>query len=563
MWRDAARIAGTIASIPAGAAVRAVQGAIGGAVVLLADIRRGDDARDRAAFLHRLRRAAADPDVKGVLLTLEGPPGGWASCSDLRRVIADLRAAGKPVYAALEQPGNAAMWIASACDRVFIVPTGEVLLIGIGTELQFFGDLLDRLGVEADFEAAGRYKSFGEPFLRRFASPDNQEAMRALIGDLQDQLVEGIAAGRRLTEDAVRDLLVRAPLSAKDAVDAGLCDQLAYRDEILKWIDGQLGGKSKPLEIAKWARRDVVAEWADRLGEARETVAVVYLEGNIVMDDHGPGTRIRAKRAVKILDKLREDDDVKAVVLHVNSPGGSALASDIIWHEVDRLQRTRPVVACFEDVSASGGFYLAAPAAEILARPTSLTGSIGVFGGKLVLSDAMRKSGVHTQQILGAPNAALFSPSHRFTDDQRVRFRGSLQRFYDGFVGRVAAGRRTPVDVIEPHCRGRVWTGRAARERGLVDRFGDRFDAIERARELAGLHAGDFALREVDVQPNRGVIARVVHNAWRSVAPFDARAQRVDRVLAALDGWWSPSLEFLLAHPDEPLALLPYTLTTG
>lgn len=562
MWRDASRIAGTIASIPATAAVRAVQGAIGGPVLLLVDVRRGEDSHERSAFFHRLRRAAADPDVKGVLLTLEAAPGGWAACADLRRVIGDLRAAGKPVYAAVEQPGNAAMWIASACDRVFIVPTGEVLLIGIGTELQFFGELLDRFGVQADFEAAGRYKAFGEPFLRRFASPANQEAMRALIDDLQEQLVEGIAEGRRLAPEVVRNLLVRSPLSAKEAVDAGLCDELAYHDEILKWLDGHHGGKAEPVEIAKWARRDAIAEWADRLGEPNEAVAVVYLDGAIVMDDHGPGTRIRAKRAVKVLDKLREDDDVKAVVLHVNSPGGSALASDLIWHEVDRLQRTRPVIACFEDVSASGGFYLSAPAAEIIARPTTLTGSIGVFGGKLVLSDAMRKGGVHTQQILGAPNAALFSPSHRFTDDQRVRFRGSLQRFYDGFVWRVAAGRRTPVEAIEPHCRGRVWTGRAARTHGLIDRFGDRFDAIERARDLAGLHAGDHAVRNVDVQPRRSVLSRIAQNALRSVTPFDARTQRLERVLSAFDGWWSPTLEFLLAHPDEPLALMPYALTS-
>ncbi|MEQ1505889.1 MAG: S49 family peptidase, partial [Myxococcota bacterium] len=425
------RVGAALASKPVGSLLRwGHRFATGRDVVLDVVIDRRADLHDRTQRLHRLRRVADDPLVAAVVLRLREPPGGWAACQDLRAAIAHVRASGKPVYAWLESAGNAVAWLASATDRVFLVPTGDFGLVGVGVELTFFGAALSRLGVRPDFEAAGAYKSFGEPWTRSYPSPANQEAMHELVGDLHDQLVEGIASGRKRPVAEVREVLGRAPLSAQDALAAGLVDELLYEDQLEGWLRDRHGKRARLVPYPRWVVRDALQEWVSRWGRRGAVVTVLHLQGPIVLDDRQSGASIGARKVAPILRRLREDDRVGAVVLHVDSPGGSALASDLIWREVSELRRRKPVVASFEDVSASGGFYLAAPANAIFVRPATLTGSIGVFGGKLVLGEGLRKLGVHTSEILGAPNANLFSPSRQFSPDQRDRFRASLQRFY-------------------------------------------------------------------------------------------------------------------------------------
>ncbi len=504
---------------------------------------------DRERFRTALRRVGDDDHVAAVLLRLREPPGGWATVQDLRQAVIELRQKGKKVYAYLESPGNALVAIASVCDRVFALPTGELGLVGIGVELTFFGAALHRLGVTPDFEAAGAYKAFGEPFTRSFPSPANQEATTELVADLHDQLLNAIAEGRGRPVDAVRELFARAPLSAADAKEAGLVDELLYPDQLEPWLEEHHGKGTSLRGFTSWARRRRGLEILRALGESGPRVAVVHLEGNITVD---AGSRSLAARAVTpLLEALRESDRVVAVVLHVNSPGGSALASDLMWREVDLLAKVKPVVASFADVAASGGVYLAAPAREIFVRAGTLTGSIGVFGGKLVVADGLRQLGVHSHPVVGAPNAAVFSASRPFTDDQRARFRQSLQRFYDGFVQRVADGRKKDVAVLEPHCRGRVWSGRAAVDRGLAERVGDLDAAVARARELAGLAPGRG--RRVDVdgrgEPPLGRLARML---LPRLVP--------GAFLRVAERWWSPSLELVVTLQGQPLALLPFDL---
>ncbi len=382
--------------------------------------------------------------------------------------------------------------------------------------------------------------------------------MRELVDDLHAQLVEGIAEGRgRSVEDVVAQL-ERGPLSGPEAVVAGLVDQLAYTDQLEEWLREKHGSRSRLVPFDRWSTRDAGLEWVGSWGAADTVVGIVHLQGPIVLDDQGTGPSIRARKVVPLIKQLREDDKVGAVVLHVDSPGGSALASDLIWREVDQLRQAKPVVAAFEDVAASGGYYLAAPAAEIILRPATLTGSIGVFGGKLVMAEGLRKVGVHTQEVLGAPNANLFSSSRHFTDEQRTRFRSSLQRFYDGFVQRVSDGRGKPEEQIEPSCRGRVWTGRAAIERHLADQHGDLDVAIDRARLLAGLHEGQFSRRHVSAfhAPLWSKLAQVMLHRYApaALAPVASLAGRL------LPAGAARLAEVVLAYPDEPLAMLPFDL---
>ncbi len=513
--------------------------ATGAQAVLEAPVGPIADLAERQAWLLRLGRVAADPHVAAVVLRIDGPLGGWAAHEDLRGVVGELRRAGKTVVAQLQTPGNASLWVAAACTRSVIVPTGEVALVGIGAELTFFGALLERLGVQPDFEAAGAYKSFGEPWTRRYASPANLEATRTLVDSLHERLVADLAHDRSLSREQVFACIERAPLSAADAVASGLVDQLAYPDQLQESLLEPFGADD-PVPFAAWARRDLLLERLSRAGGPSERVVVLHLDGPIGMDAGSSG--MGAVAVIPHLSDLREDSSVAGVVLHVSSPGGSAIASDRMWREVDLLRRAKPVVACFEDVAASGGYYLSAPAQHIIARRTTLTGSIGVFGGKLVMADGLRQAGVHHQQVLAGPNAAMFSASAPFNPGQRARFRESLQRFYDGFVERVASGRGQSEEDIEPHCRGRVWTGELAKERGLVDRFGGVPEAVAQVRELAAC-------------PRAQRVDRSFRPPWQGLF-----RQGLRRVLPAAAVAPVSGAMWMAAHAGEPLAMWPFEL---
>lgn len=453
--------------------------------------------RRPAPTAQELAAVADSGEVRGVWFHVEQLHEGWAGLAALRDALVRVRAAGKLVFFELEHCGNAELYLASVADRVWVRPMGQVQLLGVGGALRFAGDAFARFGLRFDMEAAGAYKSFGETFTRSFASPENREAVRQLVDDLQLELEQGIAEGRKLELAEVRRALSDAPLLAEDAVVRKLVDGALYPDGVQDELEKTFGEDFRLVPFASWykhhRRRARLEAWM----EGRPRVTVLHLDGNVVDGEGVPGVQsIAARPVADAVDKLAEDEGCVAAVLSIRSPGGSATASDLIWRSVARLQEKKPVVAVFRDVAASGGYYIAAPCAEILARPNTLTGSIGVVGGKLVWGEALARVGVHTELVLGAPRAAYFSPEVPFDDVGRARFRASLQHFYQGFVERVAAGRKRPYADVEVHARGRVWTGRRALELGLVDRLGGVDDAVRRAGELAGVQQP----RRVDVQ---------------------------------------------------------------
>lgn len=491
-----------------------------------------------------LREVASAPEVRALHLVVEHLVGGWATLREAREALLAIRAAGKLVLVELEHCGNAELYLASAADRVWLRPMGEVQALGVGATLRFAGDALARFGFRFDVEAAGAYKAAGETFTRRFASAENREAMAAVVDGLQEELVRGVAAGRHLDPAMVRSAIESGPLSAAEAQGRGLVDGVAYPDAVKKELEALFGGEVRRRSLRGWLRRRLVRLSVERWVEDRPRVVVVHVEGPVVDGDGPPGAQvIAAEPSCRVLEALAEDSGVVAVVLAVQSPGGSALASDRIWRSVQRLVQKKVVVAAFRDVAASGGYYIAAPAAEIFVSPNTITGSIGVVGGKLVVADALARLGVHTELVVGAPEAGMYGAFAAFTPAQREKFRASLTRFYRAFVERVAAGRNRSYDAVEPFARGRVWTGTAAVANGLADHLGGVGDAVVRAASLAG--RPDAVRVDVRVGPPASRLRRLIRSWVGMDLPLD---------LLEI----SPLTRFLLSGTPGPLALWPF-----
>ncbi len=495
------------------------------------------------ARLADFEEAASSERVRGILIHMDALGMGWACLQEWQAVLERLKDQGKLLVTWVESPSTAAYGLASVADRVVMPPLGEVGLVGVAGRLRFLGGVLEHLGLDFEIEAAGEYKSYGESFTRSYASPENREATRALVDDLHQGVLETVARHRRLTEEEVQALVERAPLTADEALEAGLVDEIGYSDVLEDWLEEQLDAKPVRLSARMATRVQGWIRMLESVGAGNPQIAVVHLKGPVV----GSGGRNRGRQVIEprgtlqALRALREQDKVKAVVLAVDSPGGSALSSDLIWREVELLTRSKPVVACFGDTAASGGYYLAASASEIIARPGTLTGSIGVVGGKLVTGKALARAGVHTEWVGTGPNAALYTPDRPFTPAQKARFRAVLQRTYETFIQRVAAGRRCPEESVEPVARGRVWTGTAALGHGLIDGLGGLAEALLRARRLAGLRPG-APWRRIDIalRPHRSLVSRLV--------PELAQLQAMIPRLPA-------AVQLLADHPGEPLAL--------
>lgn len=502
--------------------------------------------------LQALQSLTADPYVRAVVLDLRDLSGGQASLQGLRAGLVALRAAGKLVVVHLDSAGLRELYLASVAHRVWLTPSGEAWLQGMGAQLTFYGDLLERLGVKVDLMAAGAYKSFGEPYTRAFASAANREQMLSLVGDLQDRLIQGIAQGRNIPEDRVRAAMAESPLCAERAAELGLVDGLAWPDQAHAQLEELLSEEVRPVSLRRYAFWAALERWLQSFGEPESRTVVVHLEGPIVHGAEasgGAGHRIDADRVVPVLDALAKDDDVGAVVLYVNSPGGSALASDLIARSVQRLGQQKPVVAAFGDVSASGGYFLSAPAAEIIAAEGTITGSIGVVGGKLVFGPALGQLGVHAETLAVGPDAGMMGPWEAFNADQRARFQRMLTRTYDRFLQVVSAGRRRPVAAIEPYAQGRVWTGRQALAHGLVDHLGGLDLALERARSLAGLRERPGSEAHIRFPPPRFQVLNSLLGRGASLRAAD--------LLPRLVGELGLVPKMLFEEPERPLLLLP------
>lgn len=458
-----------------------------------------------------IRRAAKDERITGLYLDIESVPGGWASVQELRDAIESFPPE-KPCYAYSEGFDNKSYYLATGCKTIYLPPGGFTMVTGLTTTIEYYSGALDKLGVRADFEHVGDYKSAIEPYQRTGPSDAASEAMNMLIGSLADQMAAGIAKGRGITPEQAQALIDDPPITPQTALDRKLVDGLKYRDEV-----EDLAGEDRTSV-------DDYIHSARTLLPPSKKIAVIYAEGAIVDGESGSplfgGKQIGDKSMTEYFDDVREDDDVAAVVLRVNSPGGSGLASELIWRQIKRTQeKGKPVVVSMGDYAASGGYYIAAPADKIVAEPGTVTGSIGVFGGKMALSGTFEKVGITTYTWQRGQLATLFSQVNPFTDPERAKFREFLQAFYDQFLTRVSDGRHMPKEKVHEVAQGRVWTGTQALERGLVDELGGLDVAILRAREAAKL--GEAEEVDLEVWPKRKALMDQIMDdlAPQSTAP--------------------------------------------
>ncbi len=424
-----------------------------------------------------VRRAATDEDITGLYLELEGVPLGWAGTQELRDAVAAFSASGKPCHVWAQELDNKGYYLASACTSVHLAPAGLVMVNGLSVTGEYYAGTLAKVGVNANFEHVGDYKSAVEPFLREGPSDAASEATNALLDGLWGQLVAGIAAGRKVAPEKVVAMVDDPPITPQAALDAGWIDALSYRDEVREGIAGE-----ERVKLSKYHR--------SAPSGGTKTIAVVHAEGQIVSGESGSpmlgGSMLGDTTFSEMLDEVRENEDVVAVVLRVNSPGGSGLASDNMWHDIERLKAAgKPIVVSMGDYAASGGYYIAANADRIVAEPGTLTGSIGVFGGKMNVAGLYDKVGVKLYTWQRGQLAQLLSPTSDFSEVERAKFRQFLEGFYETFLDRVAKGRGMSRDEVHAVAQGRVWTGEQALERKLVDELGGVDVAIARARELA------------------------------------------------------------------------------
>ncbi|HET8646361.1 MAG TPA: signal peptide peptidase SppA [Vicinamibacteria bacterium] len=494
------------------------------------------------ALVDSLDRAATDPRITAVVVRVSSlPDSGWATVQELRDGIARFRKSGKPAYAHLEFCGNKEYYLATACTRIYAVPTAILDVTGLSAEVTFLRGTLDKLGVEAQFEGVGRYKNAPNQFTESGFTEPHREQMEALLDALYGGYVAAIAESRKKTPEEVQALIDGGPYDGRSARKAGLVDELLYADEIREKL--HRADRVTPGRYARTSRGFGL--------DGRPKIALVYAVGEIVSGESGTtpfgGTFAGSDTVGHALREAGEDDGVRAIVLRVDSPGGSGTASDVIWREVQKARKRKPVVVSMGDLAASGGYYIAMGSDGIVAQPGTITGSIGVFGGKFSLRGLYEKVGLRKEILTRGRHADLFTEYRPWTDEERAKIRDLMTEFYREFVNKAAQGRKKSYDEVHEVAQGRVWTGGEALSHGLVDRLGGFDAALALAKERAGI-GKDQEVRLVVLPERKGLLETLLERQEEGVESL------VPRDIAALVRW-----SRVLAD-GRPVARLPFDL---
>ena len=507
--------------------------------------------RERPTFhelLFALRNAADDRSVTGLVLHVDGLDWGWARVYEMCDAVRAFRESGKPVYASLGGGGEKEYLLAAAAGTLAMPPVSTLQLDGLSASAMFMQGAYEKLGIKPNFAHVGRYKSAVEQYTRDSLSPDARTAMDALLDDEFSLLVDSLASARRIPPDSVRRLIDDGPYTAREARSRGLIDTLLAEAD-LDSLGSHAGGARHPTaSLLRYAE-----EGGAGVGEH---IALVVAEGEIVdgRSREGPfgGRSVGDRTLVEALQDIRDRRNIRAVVLRIDSPGGSGDASDAVWQELRRLRRQKPIIVSMGDVAASGGYYLACAGDAIVAGPATITGSIGVFGGKLNLLGLYRKLGLNVETVSRGKHAQMLSPYRDFDAEELGRYQQGLDQFYRVFLSRVAEGRKMAPALVDSVGQGRVWSGLAAKQRGLVDKFGGIHEAFEIARKRAHISADANIIVDVYPRPRRTFVQRWLGGLFDEPTNDDSRLPG----LAELAHWYR-----VAKFPAGAiLALMPYTI---
>lgn len=458
-----------------------------------------------AGLLQKLKKASQNKKAKGTLIRFGSQAFDWAQTEELSRLFLALRQGDKPVFCHADDLGNISYWLAAAaCDEIWLSPAGSVDGVGIAGQALYLKGLLDSLKVKAEFLRMGRYKSAAETLTRDGPSEAAKESMLSVLRSIRAAWLDGLAAAK--PESDVRNSMEHGPWDPDGAEKAGLVDHVGYESEARKALKKKAQSDQFVTPSGEQEENKKSASGIAKLihflagAEATEAPHIVVLaaEGSIAMSGGGAFSSdegIAAPSFIKQVRRLKDDESVKAVVLRLNSPGGSALASDLMWHELMELREAKPVIASVGGMAASGGYFMAVASHRILAEKTSIVGSIGVVGGKIMLADALAEFGINTHTFAAseeegaAARAAYLSPFVEWNDETRAKVQSQMANIYELFLDRVSKGRGMPVDDIRKIAEGRIWSGAQGKDNGLVDELGGLQRAIEVALEKAGLPA--------------------------------------------------------------------------
>jgi protease-4 len=488
----------------------------------------GEEARLRDV-LDGIERAGEDRRIKGIVARLGDGALGTAQIQELRDAIARFRDKGKFAFGYAESfgelgSGMRSYYLAAAFDQIWLQPMGQLGLTGLRVEMPFFKGLLDKLGIEPRLDHRREYKTAMNTLTETAMTPPHREETEALLHSVFDQMVAGIAEGRRLDQARVRALIDQGPFDTHQALEAQLIDHLGYRDDAVAAARSRAGENAQLTALMRYL------DAAGRPHQSGPAVAVIYGTGLITSGKSasnplsGSGI-LGADSLARAFRLASEDASVRAILFRIDSPGGSATASETIWREVQRARDAgKPVIVSMGDVAGSGGYYIAAPADKIVAEPATLTGSIGVVGGKILLGGLSEKLGITWDGVQLGRNAGIGSVVADFTPAERERFEHSLDYVYEGFKNRVAQGRKLSADAVEAIAKGRVWTGAEAQARGLVDALGGFDTALALAKSAAGISAESDVTLETFPPPSTAPAALIARLLGRESSDESERA---------------------------------------
>ncbi len=476
-----------------------------------------------------LRKAAADSNIRALVVQPDGISAGWGKLEEIRSDIEQFHKSGKPVYAFLRQPTTREYYVSLPADRIYLGDEEPVFVKGLRAETMYFKKTLDKIGVTIDVEHAGKYKDFGDMFTRTDMSPETREVIGSLVDDLFGNMVARIGAARKKTPDQVRAIIDQGPFTATQALQVGLVDEIRFEDQMWGELKDKVGAGLARVSAAKYVS---VASGS----AAGSHIAVVVASGDIVRgspgDDGSEQGTLTSFGFNRLLRQVGSDSNIRGVIVRIDSGGGEATASDEMWREMNLLSKKKPLVISMSDLAASGGYYMAMTGDPIVAYPQTETGSIGVVFGKPNLHGLYEKLGVSKDAIQRGKHADIDSDYTELTSEERQLLRQGIDESYRDFVGKVAAARHLPYDQIEPVAQGRVWLGSRAKDHGLVDELGGLDTAITLVKKKANIPATENVA--LMVYPPHESIFNILMKKSQTDVVAEARDAKLREVFGAV-----------------------------